>query len=680
MGKIKKILENELTLDNQSTEVYPVTSIKAVYDENNERLDNFINRKNNEIQKELDDEVVRATNAENNLRETINNITEISGSATTANIVTIDTIPNTSSSNVQQALNELFTSKATKRVGKNLFTGENITKGYINHAGGISGTTGVSRTTDYIKVDSNLIANYNQLAGTNNAVYDANKKFLRTFNTANYTYQEGDAFVRYSFNSDWLKNYMIEKGDVATEYEPYTEDAPLLEYVLQNKNLIKESNKVLLNIPIDKVFIGSNATGGVIERDFGIDVPKTASVSQSVVQVRMKKGLELKGNYTLSCYFITNQPSSKFAPYNQTIEQLGKGLVKISYNFSKINTYGYDIIASVAKNSETDTYLRLAKVVLETEDIQIIQKLKQLDIPKETRTIFNVSKDFDETTIDFGVFNYNNIIDAHKNVINSSETNQYVIRCMPGLYDEFEEEWAGSDEESGSDGSYLGISVQDYEYFESFDKECPELTTLKWDGSAGFSTSMTHLQAARRCIFHINMKNKHTKIEGFSFDCKNVRYCIHPETAGQGWGNKWHIKNCILKFSGRPFVQPADPSWAYIGTGLSNGEHGIIERCKFIENEGKQAIYVHNNPFNTSIIKKEISIKVGARLDIIQCDFGNKLIEILTTTSNVADTYDVCEIVGCKNNAGVSVKPHSDGSQNWKVSLINSDGDIQYVK
>lgn len=108
MGKIKKILENELTGGNQSTEVYPVTSIKAVYDENNERLDNIIDRKDNEIQKELETEVARATNAENNLRDTINNITKVNENATTANIVTIDTIPNTSSSNVQQALNELF--------------------------------------------------------------------------------------------------------------------------------------------------------------------------------------------------------------------------------------------------------------------------------------------------------------------------------------------------------------------------------------------------------------------------------------------------------------------------------------------------------------------------------------------------------------------------------------------
>lgn len=45
MGKIKKILENELVGGTQNTDVYPVTSIKAVYDENNERLDHILARK-----------------------------------------------------------------------------------------------------------------------------------------------------------------------------------------------------------------------------------------------------------------------------------------------------------------------------------------------------------------------------------------------------------------------------------------------------------------------------------------------------------------------------------------------------------------------------------------------------------------------------------------------------------
>ena len=42
MGKIKKILENELVGGTQSTDVYPVTSTKAVYDENNVRLDDIL--------------------------------------------------------------------------------------------------------------------------------------------------------------------------------------------------------------------------------------------------------------------------------------------------------------------------------------------------------------------------------------------------------------------------------------------------------------------------------------------------------------------------------------------------------------------------------------------------------------------------------------------------------------
>ena len=45
MGKIKKITENELVGGTQSTDVYPVTSVKAVYDENNERLDHILNRR-----------------------------------------------------------------------------------------------------------------------------------------------------------------------------------------------------------------------------------------------------------------------------------------------------------------------------------------------------------------------------------------------------------------------------------------------------------------------------------------------------------------------------------------------------------------------------------------------------------------------------------------------------------
>lgn len=50
MGKIKKILENEeLVGGTQTTDVYPVTSTKAVYDENNKRLDEILSASDENI-------------------------------------------------------------------------------------------------------------------------------------------------------------------------------------------------------------------------------------------------------------------------------------------------------------------------------------------------------------------------------------------------------------------------------------------------------------------------------------------------------------------------------------------------------------------------------------------------------------------------------------------------------
>ena len=41
MGKIEKIIKKGL-VEGQTTEIYPITSTKAIYDENNERLDKIL--------------------------------------------------------------------------------------------------------------------------------------------------------------------------------------------------------------------------------------------------------------------------------------------------------------------------------------------------------------------------------------------------------------------------------------------------------------------------------------------------------------------------------------------------------------------------------------------------------------------------------------------------------------
>lgn len=99
MGKIKKILENELIGGTQSTDVYPVTSTQAVYDENNRRLSDFVFDKENVINDlttggtdkalsaemgkelsaeltELGSDVKQAANVERNIPVEVNFITE----------------------------------------------------------------------------------------------------------------------------------------------------------------------------------------------------------------------------------------------------------------------------------------------------------------------------------------------------------------------------------------------------------------------------------------------------------------------------------------------------------------------------------------------------------------------------------------------------------------------------
>lgn len=76
MGKIKKILENELLGGTTSNDVYPVTSTQAVYDENNRRLSDFVFDKNNVVNDLTTGGAGKALSAEmgKTIANTINNI------------------------------------------------------------------------------------------------------------------------------------------------------------------------------------------------------------------------------------------------------------------------------------------------------------------------------------------------------------------------------------------------------------------------------------------------------------------------------------------------------------------------------------------------------------------------------------------------------------------------------
>ena len=67
MGKIKKILERESANSAQRIDVYPVTSTKAVYDENNVRLDDILSNLSSTISEVNDKADTASTDASNAL-------------------------------------------------------------------------------------------------------------------------------------------------------------------------------------------------------------------------------------------------------------------------------------------------------------------------------------------------------------------------------------------------------------------------------------------------------------------------------------------------------------------------------------------------------------------------------------------------------------------------------------
>lgn len=136
-----------------------------------------------------------------------------------------------------EPLTDTIPDKLDKIYGTNLLDPAKMLQGkYINTSGGISPGTSAYRVTDYIPVNGQDIISTASVGASTilaYAVYDAERNFIRgDYQSAQYTYQSGDAYVRftvrYSANST-RANY----GTVLAAYEPYTDYKPLLDLSLR---------------------------------------------------------------------------------------------------------------------------------------------------------------------------------------------------------------------------------------------------------------------------------------------------------------------------------------------------------------------------------------------------------------------------------------------------------------
>lgn len=347
MAKIPTILEagradgkliktNSIYDDNQ--EKFLSDKIKEI-DNNHNNLTDTVNAlidtvNNNEldIENKLETEQNRATTVENNLRETINNITEISGSATTANVVTINTIPNSSSSNVQQALNELFKAdeelnnaieeEKAAMIGTNRITDRSITISklsedivtvsknrfnpndkdvkvgyYLNQDGDLiaNSTYIVSGYISFSENDGSLVCSIDGTANEGGGfceLYDSQKNRIAGFisNEINgiLKWQTSVAYARFSIGTRAIgRNIQIEKGEIITAYESYFGSEHLFKESLiptLSTNKLAEGAVTTSKIAKDAVTTSKIAKDAVTSVNIADEAIGLAQISSEIIE------------------------------------------------------------------------------------------------------------------------------------------------------------------------------------------------------------------------------------------------------------------------------------------------------------------------------------------------------------------------------------------------------------
>lgn len=262
---------------------------------------------------------------------------------------------------------------------------------------------------------------------------------------------------------------------------------------------------------------------------------------------------------------------------------------------------------------------------------------------------------------------YATIYHANEVITNNSKYNRYTIIVKKGTYTDLQDRYSGV----GSD-QYQGVICKDYVYYESEDIGNPQDTIILWDGANGLSEKIKS-NIIGKCAFHI-IGNTHTHIRGFKFIGKNLRYCMHMESAGYGAYSDWEVSDCVFDWGGRPDITDDVHKAPCIGIGMSPIERGLIKRCFITNSESSFGLQTHDN-ISYITDNGQRAVISGSRLVIEDCVFNNCMLDFRTLISDgrIAITKDIVELT---NNIGISTLFKEVGSgavYNYRFVLKAND-------
>lgn len=349
MGKIKKILENELVGGTKNIDVYPVTSVKAVYDENNERLDNILNRRGvvnistdynvDHIAEilTLEQAIAKVPSKDRVLGFQCKFLSEdgwksyvFIGDSTADwtnktkwnNYLTGTDVVQESGESEDKVMSQkavsdklsiksaiLNSQKAPVSLGKNLFNKNNsdiIIGYYIGYLG------------ELVKNDSFIITHpikvpvgksvfsasaYDQ--NVYNNIYNSDGKLLETVLGQKYTNNHSeDVYIRFTCNASSWNILQVEEGTSATSYEEYTENREIKEHLNDLKVSLNDKIDANLTTNLFNKHSNDNVIGAIVNYKGEVEKSSNYSSFFATHKIPIHKGekLTINRSYTQNVY------------------------------------------------------------------------------------------------------------------------------------------------------------------------------------------------------------------------------------------------------------------------------------------------------------------------------------------------------------------------------------------
>lgn len=451
-----------------------------------------------------------------------------------------------------------------------------------------------------------------------------------------------------------------------------------------------------LNFPkiTDNHFMDANGNSNENNSYFLTDYIEIPYRKQAVLTCKNEYGARRTWTFRMSTVYETDK----------TI-LISEGNNSSSYFWKNNNSNTTKLVRfSIAKNNYTDWQIELIDCDIEYDGTAIDfisgckyfsefqYKLEEMYIENTNISIFNndvgfirkdeieniipnilyVSQSYSNEDDGFGITKFSSIIEAHESIIDNSKNNQYKIIVKPGTYN-FGGIWTGDITDV-----YGGILLKDYVYIESENIERPQDYIITWNGADDYpaGTIISDKQALKRCPFHITQDSQHCGVSGFTFNCSNIRYCIHPETntsalgkTSEGYLQEINIFNNIFNWGGRTNCE--NQSSIAVACGLAPASKIHFKRCKF--NGGNLGF--HNNEWHSYYGEKPFIVQ-GSYALIEECVFNNQPITYSVMFEG-ADTYEVLHIKDCRGISAITIGDKISSKQ--KLTLKNEGSEIKGI-